>query len=119
MFNGSCQIWTAKLNASNDLGIHGLTGCVYLTRTLVVISFSTENGAVGPNENKISMPEVLNDEYRIEYLTKYADEIAKAIHRGVPVKSHLMWALTDNFECKSRAGVREPSACADPVEAIS
>ncbi|KAH8082758.1 glycoside hydrolase superfamily [Filobasidium floriforme] len=60
--------------------------------------YITENGAVCPNENDIPFPDVLDDHFRIEYLTKYADQVAMAIQRGVPVKSHLMWALTDNFE---------------------
>jgi beta-glucosidase/6-phospho-beta-glucosidase/beta-galactosidase len=48
------------------------------------------------------MEEALQDDFRIDFLTRYADQIALAISRGVPVKSHLMWAFTDNFECKFR-----------------
>lgn len=77
----------------------------------LIIAFSTENGAVCPNENDIPFPDVLDDHFRIEYLTKYADQVAMAIQRGVPVKSHLMWALTDNFECKSDCN---PSNCILP-----
>jgi hypothetical protein len=42
----------------------------------------------------------LNDEFRIDYLRSYADQIALKIGEGIPVKSYIMWAFTDNFECK-------------------
>lgn len=62
---------------------------------------SSENGVVCPNENNLSREEAQNDDFRVNYLESYADTIAQSIQDGVPVKSYLMWAWTDNFECKS------------------
>lgn len=60
--------------------------------------YISENGVVCPNENKLSRDEALKDDFRINYLSTYADQIALKIEQGVPVKSYLMWAFTDNFE---------------------
>jgi beta-glucosidase len=56
---------------------------------------------VCPRENELSREEAVKDDFRIDYLSSYADTIATKISEGVPVKSYLMWAWTDNFECKS------------------
>lgn len=63
---------------------------------------SSENGVVCPHENELSREEAVEDDFRIGYLSSYADQIAQKISEGVPVKSYLMWAWTDNFECKLR-----------------
>jgi beta-glucosidase len=62
---------------------------------------SSENGVVCPRENELSREEAVKDDFRIDYLSSYADTIATKISEGVPVKSYLMWAWTDNFECTS------------------
>ena len=62
-------------------------------------SLSSENGVVCPRENELSREEAVKDDFRIDYLSSYADTIATKISEGVPVKSYLMWAWTDNFEC--------------------
>lgn len=59
---------------------------------------SSENGVVCPEEEEMSPEEAYNDDFRINYLESYADQIALKISEGVPVKSHILWALTDNFE---------------------
>lgn len=61
---------------------------------------SSENGVVCPRENELPREEAVKDEFRIDYLSSYADTIATKISEGVPVKSYLMWAWTDNFECE-------------------
>jgi len=60
----------------------------------------SENGVVCPNENTLSREEAVKDDFRIDYLESYADTIAMKIKEGVSVKSYLMWAWTDNFECE-------------------
>lgn len=52
-----------------------------------------------PNENELPREEAIKDDFRIGYLSSYGDQIAQKISEGVPVKSYLMWAWTDNFEC--------------------
>ena len=64
------------------------------------IDISSENGVVCPRENELSREEAVKDDFRIDYLSSYADTIAIKISEGVPVKSYLMWAWTDNFECE-------------------
>lgn len=54
---------------------------------------------VCPNENELLREEAIKDDFRIGYLSSYGDQIAQKISEGVPVKSYLMWAWTDNFEC--------------------
>lgn len=67
---------------------------------------------VCPNENNLSREEAQNDDFRVNYLESYADTIAQSIHDGVPVKSYLMWAWTDNFECEYLS-LLDPSTPAD------
>jgi beta-glucosidase len=62
----------------------------------------SENGIVCPNENELSREEAVEDDFRIGYLESYADQIALKIAEGIPIKSYLMWAWTDNFECGFR-----------------
>lgn len=57
-----------------------------------------------PNEHSLSQKAAVQDDFRVDYLTSYADQIAAKIKEGVPVKSYLMWAWTDNFECRSTSG---------------
>lgn len=66
----------------------------------VVADGSSENGVVCPDEDKLPREQAVNDDFRCDYLTSYADQIALKIQHGVPVKSYLMWAWTDNFECR-------------------
>ncbi|KAK1925232.1 glycoside hydrolase superfamily [Papiliotrema laurentii] len=60
--------------------------------------YVSENGVVCPDEDKLPREQAVNDDFRCDYLTSYADQIALKIQQGVPVKSYLMWAWTDNFE---------------------
>lgn len=76
-----------------------------LVLVLTRLGLSAENGVVCPNENELSRKEAVQDDFRIGYFESYADQIAMKIAEGVPIKSYLMWAWTDNFECKSRQGV--------------
>lgn len=61
----------------------------------------SENGVVCPDEHQLSREQAVKDDFRINYLSSYGDQIALKIQKGVPVKSYLMWAWTDNFECRS------------------
>lgn len=46
----------------------------------------TENGFDVPNESKVPLPEVLNDDMRIDYYTKYLASITQAISDGINIK---------------------------------
>lgn len=61
---------------------------------------SSENGIVCSDENNLTREQAVQDDFRINYLESYADVIAKKIAEGIPIKSYLMWAWTDNFECE-------------------
>jgi len=83
------DVWLGHLHVS-PLPCHGMK-----------LIYSSENGVVCPRENELSREEAVKDDFRIDYLSSYADTIATKISEGVPVKSYLMWAWTDNFECTS------------------
>ena len=56
----------------------------------------TENGAAyddGPDANG-----EVNDRRRIDYLKSHLEAAARAIGKGVPLKSYYAWSLMDNFE---------------------
>lgn len=96
----SLGIWQATFVVIRDVRLGYLhVSCLLshgITRAHLV---SSENGVVCPRENELSREEAVKDDFRIDYLSSYADTIATKISEGVPVKSYLMWAWTDNFEC--------------------
>ncbi|KAI8810635.1 glycoside hydrolase superfamily [Cladochytrium replicatum] len=59
----------------------------------------SEIGVAVPNEATLTLPEIVNDTYRIDYLQTHLDQIAVAISNdSVPVKVVLAWSLLDNWE---------------------
>eukprot|EP00826_Nyctotherus_ovalis_P060638 TRINITY_DN852_c0_g3_i1.p1 TRINITY_DN852_c0_g3~~TRINITY_DN852_c0_g3_i1.p1 ORF type:complete len:499 (+),score=82.86 TRINITY_DN852_c0_g3_i1:47-1498(+) len=63
----------------------------------------TENGIAvhEPTTN-----ESLHDTLRIDYMSGYISELAKARSEGVPVERYFAWSLLDNFEWGSGLGKR-------------
>jgi beta-glucosidase len=63
--------------------------------------YVTEQGCTIPQspQPEDSTEAGLNDEYRVEYYTKYLERMARAVKEdGVDVRSYLAWSLLDNFE---------------------
>lgn len=51
--------------------------------------------------------QALQDTFRVEYITSYVTEMAKAIQLDkVPVKAYLVWSLLDNFEWAAGYAIR-------------
>jgi len=64
--------------------------------------YVTENGVDAPFENSKPRDQVLNDVFRIDYLSGYLEQLSKAIYEdGVKVKGYFLWSLLDNFEWAS------------------
>jgi beta-glucosidase len=60
--------------------------------------FVTENGVDVPNEDITPLPQVLNDQFRINYFSSYLASMEEAMAQGVPIKGYFAWSLLDNFE---------------------
>lgn len=58
----------------------------------------TENGVDVPKESSIPLPAVLNDSFRVNFLTNYLDNVRIAIEKGAPVHGYFVWSMLDNFE---------------------
>lgn len=58
--------------------------------------YISENGTCWPDE--IDSNGVVNDDFRIYYLTEHLRQVHKAILARVPVKAFFLWTLLDNFE---------------------
>ena len=61
--------------------------------------YISENGCVAPNEINKTLPARLKDDFRVDFLRRYTNEVLKAIKLdGVNVKGYMAWTLMDNFE---------------------
>jgi len=59
----------------------------------------TENGVDVPGEMEMSLPDALNDTFRVDYYRAYLDNIATAVRDShVPLDGYFAWSLMDNFE---------------------
>jgi hypothetical protein len=70
----------------------GLLNTRYQPNSIVV----TENGASysdGPSDEG-----VINDQRRIDYVSKHVDAVVAAAEAGVPVDGYFVWSLMDNLE---------------------
>eukprot|EP00026_Physarum_polycephalum_P007339 Phypoly_transcript_07398.p1 GENE.Phypoly_transcript_07398~~Phypoly_transcript_07398.p1 ORF type:complete len:486 (+),score=52.59 Phypoly_transcript_07398:99-1556(+) len=61
----------------------------------------TENGCDVPNETSIPLPQVLNDQFRIDYYSQYLSNVSLAIDQGVDVQGYFAWSFMDNYEWSS------------------
>ncbi|GLB39191.1 putative glycosyl hydrolase 1 family protein [Lyophyllum shimeji] len=79
----------------------------YLWKTYNKPIYVTENGFAVKDENKLSIPEAINDVDRVDYYRGYTQALLEAINvDGVDVKSYFAWSLLDNFEWADGYGVR-------------
>lgn len=62
--------------------------------------YITENGVDIPNESTIPYPQVLQDQFRIDYLEQYLGNMTQVAIKedGINVKGYFIWSLVDNFE---------------------
>jgi beta-glucosidase len=60
--------------------------------------YITENGVDVPNENSIPLPNVLHDQFRIQFYEQYISNVSLAITQGVDVRGYFAWSFMDNFE---------------------
>ncbi|EDO47612.1 predicted protein, partial [Nematostella vectensis] len=59
----------------------------------------TENGCSAPGEYLKTVPERLEDDFRVDFFNRYINEVYKAYKLdGVKVKGYYAWSLMDNFE---------------------
>ena len=49
-------------------------------------------------ENGCSAPDVLDDQFRIDYLDSHLRAVHRAVADGVDVRGYFVWSLLDNFE---------------------
>lgn len=63
-----------------------------------LLIYITENGCDAPDEASKSLPDVLDDPFRVDYLQGYLAALGQAIADGAPVKGYFAWSLLDNFE---------------------
>ncbi|GFF41837.1 beta-glucosidase 1B [Aspergillus udagawae] len=61
--------------------------------------YVTENGTSLKSENDLSVDQILNDEFRVQYFRGYIAAMADAYTLdGVNVRAYMAWSLMDNFE---------------------
>jgi beta-glucosidase len=61
--------------------------------------YITENGVPVAGEAQMSLPSLLDDQARVDYICSYLDAMkAAVIDDGVDVRSYFAWTLTDNWE---------------------
>lgn len=61
--------------------------------------YVTENGTSIKEENKLTPPKILDDEFRVRYFKDYVNAMAQAVSEdGCNVKGYMAWSLMDNFE---------------------
>ena len=60
--------------------------------------YITENGCDVPNEDSLSLEEILNDTFRIRFYDGYITSVTKARSEGSDIRGYFAWSLMDNFE---------------------
>ncbi|XP_022738214.1 beta-glucosidase 13-like [Durio zibethinus] len=70
-----------------------------------LIIYITENGVTEKKNDSIPIHQVLNDQFRIEFVQKHLQQISKAVNNGVNVKGYFYWSLFDDFEWTEGFGV--------------
>jgi beta-glucosidase len=61
-------------------------------------TFGTDLPPVYITENGCSTDDVLDDQFRIDYLAGHLDAVRRSIADGVDVRGYFVWSLLDNFE---------------------
>ncbi|KAG8646358.1 beta-glucosidase 12-like isoform X1 [Manihot esculenta] len=62
------------------------------------IIYITENGIDQFDDGTLTLEELRNDTYRIDYYKHHLVYLNKAIQEGVNIKGYFAWSLLDNFE---------------------
>ena len=61
--------------------------------------YVTENGTSLKGENDMSVEQIVEDDFRVQYFHDYVNAMAKAVSEdGVDVRGYMAWSLLDNFE---------------------
>ncbi|KAJ1437497.1 glycoside hydrolase superfamily [Ochromonadaceae sp. CCMP2298] len=60
--------------------------------------YITENGCDAPGEAQMSVAEALQDSFRVDYLSRYLEQMQLAMAQGVDIRGYFVWSLLDNFE---------------------
>ncbi|KAI9207356.1 glycoside hydrolase superfamily [Polychytrium aggregatum] len=60
--------------------------------------YITEIGYASPNEGEMTLQQIMNDPYRLQFWQSHFTYIINSINDGTPIKAVLAWALLDNFE---------------------
>ncbi|KAK5558312.1 hypothetical protein LTR46_003561 [Exophiala xenobiotica] len=61
--------------------------------------YVTENGTSIKGENDLSMEDILQDDFRLEYFRSYITAMAEAVAEdGCDCRGYMAWSLMDNFE---------------------
>lgn len=62
----------------------------------------TENGVSVPGEDKMSLDQIVNDTFRVNFFKEHLDQLVILLTQDkLPVRAYLAWSLLDNFEWKS------------------
>lgn len=61
-------------------------------------TFGTSLPPIYITENGCSTDDVLDDQFRIDYLAGHLDAVQRSIADGVDVRGYFVWSLLDNFE---------------------
>ncbi|KAK1140126.1 hypothetical protein N8T08_010882 [Aspergillus melleus] len=81
---------------SSPWGFRKLLNWVYSRYQMPI--YLTENGTTTKGETAPT-PEVLNDEFRIQFFEGYVGELARAVKNdGIDIRSYFAWTFTDNWE---------------------
>jgi len=88
-------------------------------------SYITENGMGVEGEEKLMKEGIVQDDYRIEFISEHMAWVAKAISEGANCHGYLMWTYIDNwswtnayknrygyFRLNLKTGVRTPKKSA-------
>nr|XP_043608969.1 beta-glucosidase 12-like [Erigeron canadensis] len=68
--------------------------------------YITENGVDEPNNSSLSLRQVLQDDFRVQYYVGHLQKLLQAINAGVNVKGYFAWSLLDNFNWDRGYAVR-------------
>lgn len=62
--------------------------------------YITENGVDIPGESSLPLDQVLDDQFRVDYLSQYLGNMTQVAmgEMGVNVVGYFIWSLLDNFE---------------------
>jgi len=79
----------------------------YLWKRYKLPIYVTENGFAVKDEDKLPLPDLINDEQRVDYFRGTLQSLrAAVVEDGVDVRAYLGWSFLDNFEWADGYGTR-------------